>query len=83
MGEKSKAIANKVEPERRIYAAPALEKGLDILEMLCQSEGALSQKEIAEIMETTEGAVEALLQRAKTNLREKLSSFYKKKKNKP
>ena len=41
----------------------------------------LSQREIAEIMETTEGAVEALLQRAKTNLREKLSSLYKKKKN--
>lgn len=39
----------------------------------------LSQREIAEIMETTEGAVEALLQRAKTNLREKLSSLYKKK----
>jgi RNA polymerase sigma-70 factor (ECF subfamily) len=35
----------------------------------------LSQREIAEIMETTEGAVEALLQRAKTNLREKLSSL--------
>jgi len=33
----------------------------------------LSQKEIAEIMKTTEGAVEALLQRAKKNLREKLS----------
>jgi RNA polymerase sigma-70 factor (ECF subfamily) len=34
----------------------------------------LSQKEIAEIMNTTEGAVEALIQRAKSNLREKLSS---------
>lgn len=33
----------------------------------------LSQKEIAEVMNTTEGAVEALLQRAKKNLREKLS----------
>lgn len=33
----------------------------------------LSQKEIAEIMNTTEGAVEALLQRAKKNLRDKLS----------
>lgn len=32
----------------------------------------LSQKEIAEIMNITEGAVEALLQRAKKNLREKL-----------
>jgi RNA polymerase sigma-70 factor (ECF subfamily) len=34
----------------------------------------LSQKEIAEIMNTTEGAVEALLQRAKRRLREKLSA---------
>jgi len=39
----------------------------------------LSQKEIAEIMNTTEGAVEALIQRAKSNLREKLSSLQKKK----
>jgi RNA polymerase sigma-70 factor (ECF subfamily) len=38
----------------------------------------LSQKEIAEIMKTTEGAVEALIQRAKTNLRVKLSSSNKK-----
>ena len=34
----------------------------------------LSQKEIAEIMETTEGAVEQLLQRAKQFLRKKLAS---------
>ena len=39
----------------------------------------LSQKEIAAIMNTTEGAVEALIQRAKANLREKLSHFKKKK----
>ena len=38
----------------------------------------LPQKEIAEIMKTTEGAVEALIQRAKANLRIKLSSSYKK-----
>jgi len=38
-----------------------------------------SQKEIAEIMQTTEGAVEALLQRAKANLRLKLSPSSKKK----
>jgi RNA polymerase sigma-70 factor (ECF subfamily) len=37
----------------------------------------LSQKEIAEIMNTTEGAVEALLQRAKKNLREKLAAHRK------
>ena len=43
----------------------------------------LSQKEIAEIMDTTEGAVEALLQRAKTNLRDKLSSAGKKNKKLP
>ena len=39
----------------------------------------LSQKEIAEIMNTTEGAVEALLQRAKNNLRERLSASVRKK----
>jgi RNA polymerase sigma-70 factor (ECF subfamily) len=39
----------------------------------------LPQKEIAEIMKTTESAVEALLQRAKKNLREKLSSHKKNK----
>ena len=33
--------------ERRSYSAPALEKGLDILEMLCRSEQPLSQKEMA------------------------------------
>lgn len=38
----------------------------------------LSQKEIAEIMNTTEGAVEALLVRAKKNLRDKLSVSKKK-----
>jgi len=38
----------------------------------------LMQKEIALIMNTTEGAVEALIQRAKVNLRKKLSSLQKK-----
>jgi RNA polymerase sigma-70 factor (ECF subfamily) len=38
----------------------------------------LPQKEIAAIMQTTEGAVEALIQRAKANLKVKLSSIYKK-----
>lgn len=38
----------------------------------------LPQKEIADIMKTTEGAVEALIQRAKANLRTKLSSSIKK-----
>lgn len=35
------------EPEGPAYAAPALEKGLDVLELLCLSEAPLSQKEIA------------------------------------
>jgi DNA-binding IclR family transcriptional regulator len=47
MGEQSKVAASVADTERRIYAAPALEKGLDILEMLCRSEAPLSQKEIA------------------------------------
>jgi RNA polymerase sigma-70 factor (ECF subfamily) len=37
----------------------------------------LSQKEIAEIMKTTEGAVEALIHRAKTNLKKIFSSYFK------
>jgi RNA polymerase sigma-70 factor, ECF subfamily len=43
----------------------------------------LSQKEISEIMTTTEGAVEALMQRAKANLRKKLSSSFKEKRKSP
>lgn len=37
----------KPDAERRTYSAPALEKGLDILEMLCRSEQPLTQKEMA------------------------------------
>ena len=40
----------------------------------------LSQRQIAEIMNTTEGAVEALIQRAKVNLRKKLSAIREKNK---
>jgi DNA-binding IclR family transcriptional regulator len=47
MGDKLTAADTVVDAERRIYAAPALEKGLDILEMLCRSDTPLSQKEIA------------------------------------
>ena len=39
--------ATVVDAESRSYSAPALEKGLDILEMLCRSEQPLSQKVIA------------------------------------
>jgi DNA-binding Lrp family transcriptional regulator len=47
MGDKLTAADSMADAERRIYAAPALEKGLDILEMLCRSDTPLSQKEIA------------------------------------
>jgi DNA-binding IclR family transcriptional regulator len=50
MGAKAKAVENKAGAtavERRLYSAPALEKGLDILELLCTSDVPLSQKEIA------------------------------------
>lgn len=61
MGEKSKVIASPVDAERRIYAAPALEKGLDILEILCKSEGALSQKEIAQQLGRSVGEIYRML----------------------
>jgi DNA-binding IclR family transcriptional regulator len=41
-------IAKAAPPSARTYSAPALEKGLDILEMLCRSNVPLSQTEIAE-----------------------------------
>jgi DNA-binding IclR family transcriptional regulator len=44
---KAVAVEADAEAERRIYSAPALEKGLDILEVLCKSDVPLSQKEIA------------------------------------
>jgi RNA polymerase sigma-70 factor (ECF subfamily) len=39
----------------------------------------MSQREIAAVLQTTEGAVEALLQRAKKTLRKELSAIYGKK----
>jgi len=45
--------------------------------ILKQAEG-LPQKEIAQIMGVTEKAVEALIQRAKAGLRQKLGDFYEK-----
>jgi DNA-binding IclR family transcriptional regulator len=45
------------EAESRSYSAPALEKGLDILEMLCQNERPLSQKEIAQRLGRSVGEI--------------------------
>jgi DNA-binding IclR family transcriptional regulator len=47
--------------ERRSYSAPALEKGLDILEMLCRSDHPLSQKEIAEQIGRSVGEIYRML----------------------
>lgn len=43
----TKLAKKPAEPDGPTYAAPALEKGLDILELLCRSETPLSQKEVA------------------------------------
>jgi DNA-binding IclR family transcriptional regulator len=45
------------EGERRSYSAPALEKGLDILEILCRSERPMTQKEIAQGLGRTVGEI--------------------------
>jgi DNA-binding IclR family transcriptional regulator len=47
--------------EKRIYSAPALEKGLDILEILCKSEKPLSQKEIATQLKRSVGEIYRML----------------------
>ena len=43
--------------ESKSYSAPALEKGLDILEALCRSEGAMSQKDIAQQLGRSVGEI--------------------------
>jgi DNA-binding IclR family transcriptional regulator len=48
MTGKIRVIKKTAEPEGPAYAAPALEKGLDILELLCRTETPLSLKEIAQ-----------------------------------
>lgn len=50
-----------VEPEQPTYAAPALDKGLDILEMLCRSDKPLSQTQIAEGLGRTVGEIYRML----------------------
>lgn len=43
------------------YSAPALDKGLDIIEMLCRSERPLSQKEIAKNLDRSVGEIYRML----------------------
>ena len=49
------------EGDRRTYAAPALEKGLDILEMLCRSDRPLAQKDIATRLGRSVGEIYRML----------------------
>ncbi len=50
MKDDANETATVAEAESRSYAAPAQEKGLDILETLCRSEQPLSQKDIAQLL---------------------------------
>lgn len=68
------------ERNRQLYAAiDSLPKNQHIAFTLSKYEE-MSQREISNVMGITEGAVEALLQRAKANLQKKLSGLIKKKK---
>lgn len=55
MSSDAKTSKRPAEPDGPAYAAPALEKGLDILELLCRSDVALSQKGIAQRLGRTVG----------------------------
>jgi DNA-binding IclR family transcriptional regulator len=55
MTDKTRLLKKAAEPEGPAYAAPALEKGLDILELLCRTETPLSLKEIAQRLERSVG----------------------------
>jgi len=57
MKEDANESATVAEAEGRAYSAPALEKGLDILETLCRSEHPLSQKEIAQRLGRSVGEI--------------------------
>ena len=59
--EDSLRVNSVVEQDRRAYSAPALEKGLDILEALCLSEKPLSQKDIAQKLGRSIGEIYRML----------------------
>src|SRR5580704_9846161 len=54
MGD-TKLAKSPAEPDSPTYSAPALEKGLDILELLCRVEVPLAQKDIAQQLGRTVG----------------------------
>jgi DNA-binding IclR family transcriptional regulator len=61
MKNKAKTVVTPQSTEKRSYAAPALDKGLDILEMLCTSDHALQQKEIADQLGRSVGEIYRML----------------------
>jgi DNA-binding IclR family transcriptional regulator len=61
MKSKSQAVIAQTDTAKRSYAAPALDKGLDILEMLCASDHALQQKEIADQLGRSVGEIYRML----------------------
>jgi DNA-binding IclR family transcriptional regulator len=61
MKNKSKTTVAATSAVKRSYAAPALDKGLDILEMLCTSDHALQQKEIADQLGRSVGEIYRML----------------------
>lgn len=57
MKDDANEVITVAEAESRSYSAPALEKGLDILEALCRSEQPLSQKDIAQRLGRSVGEI--------------------------
>jgi DNA-binding IclR family transcriptional regulator len=61
MTNKVKTVDKPLSDTKRSYAAPALDKGLDIIEMLCASDHALQQKEIADQLGRSVGEIYRML----------------------
>lgn len=61
MKDDPKETTTVAEAEARSYAAPALEKGLDILETLCRSEQPLTQKDLAQRLGRSVGEIYRML----------------------
>jgi DNA-binding IclR family transcriptional regulator len=55
------SLTNSSSEEDPVYSAPALEKGLDILEALCRNERSLSRKEIALLVGRSIGEIYRML----------------------
>jgi DNA-binding IclR family transcriptional regulator len=61
MKDDPKETTTVAEAEARSYSAPALEKGLDILETLCRSEQPLTQKDLAQRLGRSVGEIYRML----------------------